>query len=211
MGGLIAVACGDTGRYSAFAEALARLDKPTGTNVLFAKGGDREVSRNKLVGVLLGGPYEWLLFLDDDSLFAEDLLTRLLAHQLDIVGGLYLRRDKPFSPIAYEDVLDDGRLVPLDLRKHMSDALVPVRAVGTGAMLVRRRVFETMPGPWFRRDDAMTEDMIFCLECGFPVHVDLAARVGHMTTATVWPSTADDGGWAVGFTITEQINFLTKV
>lgn len=210
MAGCIGVACGDTGRYSAFAEALARLEKPPGTSIYFAKGSDRESSRNALVREMLKAEDEWMLFLDDDQIFAEDLLTRLLASGLDLIGGLYLRRDNPFSPVAYEDVLPDGRFVPLDLTMHAQDVVLPVRAVGTGAMLVRRRVFEDMEDPWFRRAE-LTEDMIFCLECGYQAHVDLGARVGHMTTAAVWPSTTPDKEWAVGFTITEQVTFLNRM
>lgn len=207
MPGCIAVTCSDLGRYSAFSEALARLKKPEGTKIYFAKGSDREVGRNKLVRAMLDAGDEWLLFLDDDSVFAPDLLERLLAHDVDIVGALYLRRDMPFSAIAYEDVLEDGRFVPLNVKKHPQDAMVEVRAVGTGGMLIRRNVFETMGDPWFRRDEPHTEDMIFCVECGFPVHVDLGAKIGHMTTTTIWPTEAR-GQWAVGFTVTEQFNFL---
>ena len=210
MGGCIAVACSDLGRYSGFSESLARLQKPEGTRIYFAKGSDREVSRNKLVRAMLDAGDEWLLFLDDDHIFQPDLLLRLLARNVSVVGALYLRRDMPFSAIAYEDVLEDGRFVPLDVKAHPQDALVEVRAVGTGGMLVRRGVFEQMGDPWFRRDEPHTEDMIFCVECGVPIHVDLGAKLGHMTTAAVWPTEAKDR-WAIGFTITEQFNFLVPM
>lgn len=209
MGGCIAVACGDTGRFSSFSEALARLDKPPDTHVYFSKGSDRETSRNVLVRAMLDSGDDWLLFLDDDNVFAGDLLVRLLARNVDLVGGLYLRRDRPFSAIAYGERLEDGRFIPLDLSAHGKDDLVPVLAVGTGAMLVRRRVFEGMSDPWFRRAE-LTEDLLFCLECGHQPHVDLGARVGHMTTATVWPSVTEDE-WTVGVTVTEQVNFLMKL
>lgn len=159
--------------------------------------------------MMLDSGDDWLLFLDDDSVFAKDLLTRLLARDVDLVGGLYLRRDRPFSPIAYGERLVDGRFVPLDLTAHGKGDLVPVVAVGTGAMLVRRRVFEELPDPWFRRAD-LTEDLLFCLDSPYQPYVDLGARVGHMTIATVWPSVTEDE-WTVGVTVTEQVNFLMKL
>lgn len=216
MAGYIGVACAETGRYSAFSEALARLEKPEGTQVAFAKGSDRELARNVLVRDMLSNPdYEWMLFVDDDQVFAEDLLARLLLHEkLDIVGGIYLRRDVPFSPIAYEAVTEQGQFVPLDMKQHAHDAVVEVKAAGTGAMLVRRRVFETMADPWFIRSDKGTEDMLFCLkarlEHKFSVYVDLGVRVGHMTIATVWPSTGEDGEWAAGFQISD-FDFMAKM
>lgn len=203
--------CADLGRFSAFSEALARLRKPEGTEVFFAKGSDREIGRNKLVAAMLDSGHDWLLFLDDDGVFEQDLLERLLAHDKDVVGALYLRRDMPFTALAYESMLDDGRMVPINLNEHPQDALVQVKAVGTGGMMVKRRVFENMEaGHWFRRAEPYSEDIIFCLECGSDIHVDLAARIGHMTIATVWPSQARDK-WAVGFVVTEQFNFLVPM
>jgi len=211
MTGCVAITCSDLGRYSGFTESLARLETPPGTKFYFAKGSDREVGRNKLVGAMMDSGDDWLLFLDDDSVFAPDLLMRLLARDVDVVGALYLRRDMPFTALAYESMLDDGRMVPLNLNEHPQDALVQVKAVGTGGMLVKRHVFANMEGgKWFRRDEPYSEDIFWCLECGCDIHVDLGARIGHMTIATVWPSEARDK-WAVGFTITEQFNFLVPM
>lgn len=216
MAGYVGVACAETGRYSAFSEALARLEKPAGTEVVFAKGSDRELARNVLVRDMLSNPEcEWMLFVDDDQVFSDDLLTRLLAHNLDIVGGLYLRRDPPFSAIAYEAVTDEGQFVPLNLTEHPQEGVVSVKAAGTGAMLIRRRVFETMADPWFVRSDKGTEDMLFCLkarlEHQFAVYVDLGARAGHLTTTTVWPATGEAGEWVVGFSVADQVNFIAKM
>lgn len=210
MSGCVAITCSDLGRYSGFTEALARLETPADTKFYFAKGSDREVGRNKLVGAMMDSGHDWLLFLDDDSVFAPDLLTRLLARDVDVVGALYLRRAKPFSAIAYESMLPDGRMVPLNLNQHPQDALVKVEAVGTGGMLVRRHVFANMKGQWFRRDEPYSEDIIFCLECGANIHVDLAARIGHMTTAAVWP-TEIKGQWGAGITVTETMSFLVPM
>jgi len=160
---------------------------------------------------MMDSGHDWLLFLDDDSVFAPDLLTRLLARDVDVVGALYLRRARPFSAIAYESMLPDGRMVPLNLNDHAQDALVQVKAVGTGGMLVRRHVFASMEaGKWFRRDEPYSEDIIFCLECGTDIHVDLATRIGHMTTASVWP-TEIKGKWGAGITVTETMSFLVPM
>jgi len=211
MRGCVAVVCADTARYSMFASALARLRKPVGTEVHFVTGSDREIGRNQLVTVMLKSGHDWLLFLDDDQIFGEDLLERLLAHNEDIVGALYMRRDAPFSPIAYEQELKDGRLMPLNLNEHPSGGLVKVVAVGTGGMLIKRRVFETLPQPWFKRE-LRSEDVVFCLDVAelFNVYVDLDTPMGHMTTTAVWPSKVPNG-WAVGFKISEETNIVVPI
>lgn len=210
--GCIAVTCAETGRYSMFSACLARLRKPEGTNLYFVTGSDREQGRNELVKAMLDGGDDWLLFLDDDHVFEDDLLERLLAHDVDIVGALYLRRDMPYTPICYESRIPVGKYVPIKLADHPKNALVKVDAVGTGGMLVRRRVFETMDDPWFKRG-RMTEDMIFCSEVRelFDIHCDLGTRMGHMTTTAVWPAVGKEDEWAISFNISGQVNFITPM
>lgn len=216
MSGAIGVTCAETGRYSMFSASLARLRKPEGTSVYIVTGSDREQGRNELVREMLQNGDEWLLFIDDDHVFEEDLLERLLSHGVDVVGALYLRRDMPYSPICYESRLPAGKYVPLDLSRYEKDALVKVDAVGTGGMLVRRNVFQWMTekveGEWFKRGK-MTEDMIFCREIGeqFEIHCDLGARMGHMTTSAVWPTVGKEDEWAIGFDISGQVNFITPM
>lgn len=209
MAGCVGVPCIDTGRYTAFTDSLANLKKPEGTQVRFAVSNSRQRGRNELVRWMLKAGDEWMLFLDDDQAFAPDLLTRLLSHEKDIVAALCLRRDEPYAPFCFSEILEDDRFQPIDLRKHAVDELVKVKAVGTGAMLIRSRVFEDMSEPWFRTEET-SEDMLFCLDAemsGFDVYCDLGARLGHMTTAVVWPS-SNEKGWAAGFVISGETNML---
>ena len=215
MSGGIGVVCAETGRYSMFSGSLGRLRKPEGTNLYLITGSDREQGRNEAVKAMLDNGDDWLLFIDDDHIFEEDLLERLLAHDVDVVGALYLRRDMPYTPICYESRLPAGKYVPIDLSQYPKDALVKVDAVGTGGMLVRREVFEWMDpadGRWFLRGE-MTEDIIFCasLRDKFDIYCDLGTRMGHMTTTAIWPSEGEHGEWAVSFNISGQVNFITSM
>lgn len=211
MPGAIGVTCAETGRYSMFSACLARLRRPPGTHIYFVTGSDREQGRNELVREMLANGDQWLLFLDDDQTFEEDLLERLLAHEVDVVGALYLRRDMPYTPICY-DVQSSGEYTPIDLRQYGKDELIRVDIVGTGGMLVRRYVFESMKDPWFKRGK-LTEDMIWCNEVRgeFDIYCDLAVRMGHMTIATISPGDGPNDEWAISFNISGQMNFITPV
>jgi GT2 family glycosyltransferase len=152
---------------------------------------------------------EWLLMVDDDHVFAPDLLERLLSHEVDIVAALALRRDEPYGPFCFVGTAGPGVYVPADLREHAPDDLLQVRAVGTGAMLIRRRVFETLPAPWFTISEESGEDMRFCdaaHAAGLPIHCDLGARLGHLTTTAVWPVSNPE--WKVGFVISDETRIL---
>jgi len=209
---MIGVPCSDTGRYSAFADSLANLDKQ-GATVLFAISTWRHKARNQLVRWMLESESEWLLMVDDDHVFAPDLLTRLLSHDKDIVAALCLRRDEPYSPFCFSEIGEDGRFLALDLAAHESGGLVRVATVGTGAILIRRAVLEHLSEPWFRVTSDSGEDMLFCQDAaaaGFEIHCDLDTCVGHLTTAVVWPARIPEG-WKVGFVISDETRILREL
>lgn len=212
MKGSIGVPCSDTGRYTAFADSLANLEKPPGTTVRFAIGTWRQRGRTQIARWMLENDEDWMLFIDDDQVFAPDLLTRLLSHEKDVVGALCMRRDEPYAPFCFERITEEGHFVPIDLRKHQPDELVRVPAVGTGAMLIRRHVFEGTPEPWFPIGE-QGEDVLFCKavqEAGFEVYCDLGTRIGHLTTTVVWPATGRNG-WAVGYVISDETRMTRPI
>jgi hypothetical protein len=208
MSGTIGVIANDNARYTLFASSLIHLQHPVNSVVDFSITSDRIYGRNKLTERALERGAEWLMFIDDDHVFPTNILTRLLARELPIVGSLYLQRMQPFMPLAYSARLPDG-YQPLDLTAHGPDELVEVAALGTGGMLIRSEVFHKLDFPWFEHGVA-SEDLIFCDKArayGFPVHVDLGVRLGHMMPSAVWPSHGDMGdgseGWQVGFSLSD--------
>jgi hypothetical protein len=212
---LVGVPCSDTGRYSAFSESLANLVKPPGTSVRFAVGTWRHYARNQLVQWMFEEDADALLMIDDDHVFAPDLLTRLLAHDVDIVGALCLQRAEPYGPFCFTEE-NDGILTPLNLHDYPTDAgLVEVAAVGTGAMLVKREVFEAVHDEWeswFTIEYDSGEDMLFCRRArseGFKIHVDLSTPVGHLTTAAVWPIQKDR--WRVGIEVSGETRIAREL
>lgn len=211
MSGVVGVACGDSARYASFGQAMAMLDLPDDWTVRYAQGSDRATGRNRLVATMLDLDAEHILFVDDDHVFSPWLAQRLLTHRQPIVGGLYMKRVFPFSPVAYGERDSDGRYLPLLLTDH-DDGLVEVVALGTGAMMIHRDVLLKVGGengPWFsygvNDTEMVSEDLVFCeraRDSGYRIYVDLGkhARVGHLTTTTVWP-VRDGSDWQVGFTV----------
>lgn len=211
MRGSIGLAVNDAARYTDFWAALEGLKRPDGWRVRFAQGSDRIIQRNRLVGDALSNSCDWIFFVDDDNVFHAELLNRLLSHNLPIVGGLYMQRVYPFSPIAYSHKIAD-KYMPIDLRT--ADELEPVVACGTGAMLISTEVFRNMEEPWFPYG-VHSEDMIFCqkaIDLGYEIFVDTHeyARVGHITTTKVWPTKIDQE-WMVGFTVSDRLNLTCPI
>ncbi len=205
MAGLIGVPCSDTGRFSAFSESLAGLRQPEGTQLRFAVSTWRHYARNQLVEWMFEEGADWLLMVDDDQAFAPDALERLLSHNVDIVAALCLRRSEPYGPFCFSEE-KDGIYRTLDLA-HCPPELTSVAAVGTGMMLIRRNVFETLPEPWFTITPNSGEDMLFCKEArraGFEIYCDLGCPIGHLTTTSVLPVRTASGEWKVGMIVSGE-------
>jgi GT2 family glycosyltransferase len=203
MTGVIGVACAELGRFSQFSSCLANLQKPDGTEVVFEQGIDVAVNRRNIVRAALERKADWVWFVDDDMLFSPNHLHTLLSHEQPIVASLYLNRKPPYYPVAYNRrfVGPDGGPAwnPVSLAEAPDSGLADIVAAGTGGLLVRSEVFRVMEyDMWFKRDGA-GEDMSFCaraVEAGIPLYLDLGARMGHISTYSVWPMKGDT--WTAG-------------
>jgi hypothetical protein len=168
-----------------FAGQIVGLDVPPGSAKVAIEGTDVAQSRNKAVQRMLEFPgHRWLLFVDDDMLFEDDAVMRLLRHDRPVVSGLTFARRAPYVPCVY----------PITAEQMASGDLVEVEEAGTGFLLIRREVLEAIPAPWFEAGRIETgelrEDKHFCQKvraAGFPIAVDTSLRIGHQMDAWVRP------------------------
>lgn len=147
-------------------------------------------SRTMLAGQALEWGADWLFWVDSDHLFPPSALERLLAHDLDIVGANYPRRDPPHHPTATVEV--DGRPALCETTAdNMRKGLVePVATMGMGLMLMRAAILRDLPRPWFAISDTVDHGFVgedaYLLrklaEKGHVAHVDhaLSWEVGHI-------------------------------
>lgn len=177
---------------------------------LHVNAGDSSVcrSRNTLCGIFLESDFTDLVFIDSDIVFSTDDVMRLLAHDVDIVGGFYPKKKPGPADWVYNG--KDGCGLP------GPDGLLPVNYMGTGFLRIRRQVFERMIAAWptlaygcdheptrtehaFFVDEVradftgrrryLTEDWNFCARCadlGIPVFGDTKILLQHVGTA-VYP------------------------
>jgi len=90
-------------------------------------------ARNSCAAKFLAGDATHLMFVDADIQFNPTDIVKLVAHDKDIVGGIYPQKTLP--PKMVVNTLDNG--------KREGD-LVEVGTLGTGFMLIKRHVFEQM-------------------------------------------------------------------
>lgn len=134
---------------------------------------------------------EWkcthIFFMDHDQVFAEDTVTRLLAHDKDIVAAPYNMKQYPLQTTVI--LLDkNGKR-----RNKLPKKMFTCEALGCGCMLVKMEVFDKIQFPWFQiyinpetRKLEMSEDVWFCnqaRQAGYEIFCDPTIKVGHVGEA----------------------------
>lgn len=198
-GVLVGVLSNELARFSAFFQSLLGVMAclPPGSGLGWAKGVNIPKACNSLVGQMLGGSYEWLFLMGDDHTFDQDIVARLLEHDVDVVVPHCLKRYSPWMPVVFSHQDTEGFYVPADLPES---GLTEIHAAGSAGMLIRRRVLETLAAPWFEPSpdaEGLNEDLYFCQKvrkAGFGVYCDPEIQLGHVVLASVRP-TWHDGQW----------------
>ena len=168
--------------HTDFAMSLAMLCMNAGVQsfLLNSRSSLIALGRNQCAGAAQIMKASHLMFFDTDMVFPADALSRLLAHDKDIVGATYSQRMPPFHPLA---VTEAGE------QTHISSGMHRVRLLPTGCMLIRTSVFHTLARPYFNLvaegDQLRGEDYYFCEKAraaGFEIWCDgdLSAQIGHI-------------------------------
>lgn len=91
-----------------------------------------DLTRNLIVSNFLKSDCSHLLFIDNDVTFPADAITKLLDHDLDLVGAAYpLRQDGVHFPVRIAHAQPFG-------------ALIECEGIPTGFMLIKRSLIERM-------------------------------------------------------------------
>jgi hypothetical protein len=130
-----------------------------------------------------------ILFIDSDMRFPQDMISRLLAHDLDIVATNCARRRMPTGPTAQIYKENGDRELVWSMPE--STGLQEVGSVGMGVMMIKAGVFKALSEPWYetpwRHDKRgyIGEDVFFCRkarEAGFKIWIDhdVSKEIGHI-------------------------------
>lgn len=138
---------------------------------------------------------EWLLMLDTDMVFGPDVLDRLLgvASPHIIAGALcfgWFADARVAKPTLYNEQMET-------ITEWTPGELVPVHATGAACLLIHRRVFEKIGGPYYFTQDpngAWGEDQGFCRNAaaaGVRIVVDTSTPVLHDKHVYIGPGDWD--------------------
>lgn len=188
---LIAIPCMDQ-VPAPFAQSLAMIQK-TEDNVAcsFQMGSLIYTSRNNLSLQAMKAEFDYMLWLDSDMVFQQDLLIRMKQTMdekgLDFLTGLYFRRVPPFTPVLFDqlDIAEDGSCTWTDW-KDVPEGLFKIGGCGFGCVLIKTDVLfdvQAKFGEMFNPIANMGEDLSFCWrarQCGYDIWCDPSLVCGHV-------------------------------
>ena len=188
---LIAIPCMDM-VATGFCQSLAMLKKVGECYVTHLAGSLIYDSRNKIAAKAIELGTDYLMCFDSDMIFQPDTLERLMAHDKDIVSGLYFRRTGTYRPVIFDELdVKDGKAVHHNLDDYPKDDIFKVKGIGFGCVLIKTEVLLDMiaaKGDWFTPMYGMGEDLAFCMranELGYDIWVDPTVKCGHVGNVIV--------------------------
>lgn len=145
--------------------------------------------------------YDYILWIDSDSIFKPEHLQKLLSHNLDIVAGLqafdggggYTCGKLDDEYFKKNGVMEYYTPQNIGKAKLIKPDLIEADYTGFGFLLVKYGVFENkkVEYPWFAPKifdidgitDMSMEDTSWCIkarQAGYNINVDTSVRIGHL-------------------------------
>ena len=127
--------------------------------------------------------YDYLFSVDSDIAMPIDTLKKLLAHDKDVVSGMYIQRLPGTHAL---ELYGFGGRIPYDAIR--GKGLVEIDGCGFGCVLVKSEVFRAVGYPQFvyhsaiDHKDTISEDTDFCNKAkskGFKIFVDTTIKCNH--------------------------------
>jgi len=169
--------------------------KITGIRRIKSTAFPPDIARNEIVRAFLDkGDEDYLLFLDADMTFPEDIIRQLVRHEKPVVTGRYHMRKAPYHTVAYvkhRTQTGPHAYAPI----HWGQGLVEIERGGAGCLLIRRDValairarigdewFRYQRGPDPPHDFTVSEDFWFyeqARRAGFQCFLDWDCECEHL-------------------------------
>lgn len=143
--------------------------------------------RNLIADWIVRG-YDYLFSVDSDISFPRDTLLKLLAHNKDVVCGLYIQRIPGTHTLEVYESLPNGGMINIPVEKLMPNMLYKIAGCGFGCTLIKKKVIVDIGYPQFEyfsaidHKDTISEDVNFCSKAtakGFEIWADTSILCHH--------------------------------
>ncbi len=144
-------------------------------HAMYVGGTYLDQNREEISQRAVDDNYDYLLFLDSDMIYRNDILDKLYDRHKDIVGAIYsMRSGVEHGPAIYEYFPDKGSF---DQYKYWPiNKFLKVGGIGTGLLLIKVSALKKIEPPRFAYLECKTpdkdgnrrrlgEDLSFCIRC----------------------------------------------
>ena len=185
---LLGMPCMRTIPYKTVISLLRTVQKGT-VEPCMVEGSLVYDSRDTIARYAVDNGFDYVLYADSDMVFSADDLNKLLAHDKDIVSGLYVTRSGDNRNVAYKEVITRRRFPwrePKLIHDNGTAGYTSVSAVGFGFCLIKTSVLKYMFKRYkslFEPKWGVGEDIAFCLRarrCGYKIYLDRDVKLGHI-------------------------------
>lgn len=175
-------------------KAIYDLEVPDGYEVDFQYfyGYNIDQVRN-LIAHWTVNAYDYLFSVDSDIAFEKDTLAKLLAHDKDVVSGLYIQRRAGAHILEIYETTPSNGLANMPYDRLKGRGLTQIGGCGFGCVLVKVEVLREVGYPQFEYHSAIdhshtiSEDNDFCRKAtskGFTIWADPSILCNHIGSFT---------------------------
>lgn len=191
---LIAIPCMDH-VPALFAQSLATMRTVGECKIAFQIGSLIYTSRNDLARYAMKEGFDYVLWMDSDMVFPEDFHERMLQtmidNNLDILSGIYYKRQPPYSPVLFNKMKVTGHGWEFGWVEDVPEELFEIEACGFGCVLMKTEVLMSVQLKHqylFHPKQNGGEDVSFCWrarDCGYRIMCDPKIVCGHVGNVVI--------------------------
>lgn len=146
-------------------------------------------ARDAIATYAVENDYDYILYVDSDMVFSAEDVKRLVAHDTDIVSGLYVTRQGENNNVLYDRIIKRRRFpyrAPKLIEDKATSGYAEIAACGFGFCLIKTEVIKTMLKRYkslFEPKWGLGEDIAFCVrarKCGYKIFTDRDVKLGHV-------------------------------
>jgi len=169
-------------------KAIYDLEVPEGYKTTFQYFYGYNIDQVRNLIASWAEKYDYLFSVDSDISFAPDTLKKLIAHDKDIVSGLYIQRIPGTHTLEVYEKNAHGGVNNIPYQHIRNIPLVEIAGCGFGCVLVKSEVIRAIGYPYFVYHSALdhrqtiSEDVDFCRkarEKGFKLYADTTILCEH--------------------------------
>jgi len=175
-------------------KSIYDLEVPDGyeTTFQYFYGYNIDQVRNLIADWVVNG-FDYLFSVDSDIAFPPDTLKRLLAHDRDVVSGLYVQRKPGLHVLEIYEPNEYGGVNNIPFERVKGRGLVEIVGCGFGCALIKAQVMRDIGYPQFKYHSAIdhantiSEDVDFCRKArdkGFKLWADTTIHCSHIGSFT---------------------------